>query len=67
MRACFRELKAKYKREKSLCVQLSNLSKKFDNQGLQSAFQMIQNFKLSKDHVYKTKKSVSAKEFGSII
>lgn len=34
MRACFRELKAKYKREKSLCIQLSNLSKKFDNQGL---------------------------------
>ena len=67
MRACFRELKAKYKREKSLCVQLSNLAKKFDNQGLQSAFQMIHNFKLSKDHVHKTKKIVSAKEFGSIL
>lgn len=28
---------------------------------------MIHNFKLSKDHVYKTKKTVSAKEFGSIL
>ena len=47
-RACFREMCSKYRVFKAFYLKLSNMSKKYDNAGLQSGFQAIQIFKLSK-------------------
>ena len=37
-RACFRSLMNKYMKSKSIVLHLSNVARKYDNKGLQSAF-----------------------------
>lgn len=46
---------------------LANMAKKYDSTGLQSAFQMIQNFKAAKDLVYSQRKKVGAADAFSIL
>jgi hypothetical protein len=66
-KAVFNAFKAKFSREKRLVLMLANMARKFDNTGKQSAFQMILNFKLSKDRNFAQRKKVGTMDAQSIL
>lgn len=65
--AVFGALQSKYQRAKALCLRLANMAEKFDNLSKQSAFQMIQNFKLAKDRNFNQRKKVAATDAFSLL
>ena len=66
-RGVYRELMLKHHRDKALILRLSNAAKKFDNRHLQSAFQMIRNFWISKENLHGKDKEMSAKNLKNVL
>lgn len=66
-KAVFDALKTKYHREKAWCVFLGNLASKMDHRNKRSAFQMINNFELSKKYAHEQSKSYATRDVHSIL
>jgi len=67
LKACFREMQLKHHRYKSLSLKLSNMTATFHNRNLQSAFQMINNFAISKANVADNRKKLSSGNMGECL
>lgn len=66
-KSVFRELMLKHHRDKALVLRLSNAAKKFDSRNLQSAFQMIRNYWISKENTHNSEKHISARNFRDVL